>query len=49
MNHKLPYIAIAPTACAALRRNEQARLYHWKRRKRLPPRRLDNEDSRIRH
>jgi hypothetical protein len=24
-----------------LRRNEEARLYHWRRRNRLPPRRLD--------
>jgi hypothetical protein len=24
-----------------LRRNEEARFYHWQRRKRLPPRRFD--------
>ena len=24
-----------------LRRNEEARLYHWKKRKRLPPRRFE--------
>jgi hypothetical protein len=24
-----------------LRRNEEARLYHWRRRKRLPPRHFD--------
>jgi len=29
------------TASRRLRRNEEARLYHWRRRKRLPPRRFD--------
>jgi hypothetical protein len=29
------------TANRRLKRNEEARLYHWRRRKRLPPRRFD--------
>ena len=29
------------TANRWLRRNEQARFYHWKQRNRLPPRRLE--------
>jgi hypothetical protein len=28
-----------------LRRNEEARLYHWHRRKRLPPRRFERRES----
>ena len=30
-----------------LRRNEEARFYHWHRRKRLPPRRLNPRPQRI--
>jgi hypothetical protein len=29
------------TANRRLRRNEEARLYHWRQRNRLPPRRFD--------
>jgi hypothetical protein len=29
------------TANRRLRRNEEARLYHWRQRKRVPPRRFD--------
>jgi len=32
---------ITRTANRRLKRNEEARLYHWRRRKRLPPLRFD--------
>ena len=32
---------IRRTVNRRLKRNEEARLYHWRRRKRLPPRRFD--------
>ena len=32
---------IRRTTNRRLRRNEEARLYHWRQRKRLPPRRFD--------
>ena len=28
-----------------LRRNEEARFYHWRRRNRLPPRRFERRES----
>jgi hypothetical protein len=30
-----------------LKRNEEARFYHWRRHKRLPPRRFENQPSQI--
>ena len=35
---------IRRTATRRLRRNEEARLYHWKRRNRLPPRRFEQRE-----
>jgi hypothetical protein len=32
------------TASRRLKRNEEARLYHWRQRNRLPPRRFDQRE-----
>jgi hypothetical protein len=35
---------IARNATRRLQRNEQARLYHWKKHNRLPPRRIGKKE-----